>query len=454
MSDTNRPEYDRVAYCQNCGKPLSSEQVRPVGSAIFCEPCLVSKVAAADAPGAGAASGAAPGYGYGSSSAGANYSSYRGPMPPPIARPRPGGPNPGLAALLGFIPGVGAFYNGQYAKGIVHLVVFATLTTLADRNGFFRLFVAGWIFYQVIEAHHTARARRDGTPLPNPFGLNDIGERLGFGKAWPGAAPGAGPATPPTAGPYNTGNTTTGGYTGGTEQSAAEAAAAYAPPTTASMPPASPYSPPASYAAAQPGYSSYGPPPQGWVPTSGSHAPGAPPVSSSVPLTPGPASDLSSRVPIGAIILIALGVLFLIGNSGWLTGISLTWVIPFLLIGLGVWLFVRKMTETGASLSDDGSPTYRLRLFRAARGPVWIILVGILFLLDDSRVLSWGRSWPLFIIVGGLMTFFERTAYSAYVPPPQPDFVPSQAAPSAAEPVASPPFDDVVPTHPQEHGGQ
>jgi hypothetical protein len=38
---------------------------------------------------------------------------------------RPGEPSPGLAALLGFIPGVGAMYNEQYAKGIVHLMVFA-----------------------------------------------------------------------------------------------------------------------------------------------------------------------------------------------------------------------------------------------------------------------------------------------------------------------------------------
>ena len=107
--------------------------------------------------------------------------------PPPIGA---GEPSPGLAALLGFIPGVGAMYNGQYAKGIVHLMVFAVLVSLADDvNGIFGLFIAGWICYMVIEAHHTACARRDGTPLPNPIGLNDLSERLGFGKAWPGSAP-------------------------------------------------------------------------------------------------------------------------------------------------------------------------------------------------------------------------------------------------------------------------
>ena len=91
-----------------------------------------------------------------------------------------GVPNPMLAGLLGFIPGVGAMYNEQYAKGIVHLIVFAVLVSLTDSHGIFGLFIAGWVFYMVIEAHHTARARRDGIPLPNPFGLNDLGERLGF----------------------------------------------------------------------------------------------------------------------------------------------------------------------------------------------------------------------------------------------------------------------------------
>ncbi len=89
-------------------------------------------------------------------------------------------------------------YNEQYAKGIVHLVVFAVLVSLADNHGIFGLFIAGWVFYMAIEAYHTAAARRDGRPLPNPFGLNDIGERLGFGKAWSTGHPHA-PRRPRTA---------------------------------------------------------------------------------------------------------------------------------------------------------------------------------------------------------------------------------------------------------------
>ena len=41
-------------------------------------------------------------------------------------------------------------YNGQYAKGVVHLVVFAILVSLTNENGIFGLFVAGWVCYQAM----------------------------------------------------------------------------------------------------------------------------------------------------------------------------------------------------------------------------------------------------------------------------------------------------------------
>src|SRR5580698_5200450 len=195
MNCANHPDRPRVAFCQNCGKPLCTECVRNVGTSVFCEQCLAARVASTTPP--------PPGYAYAGAPGAAGYP----PAGPPIV---PGEPSPGLAALLGFIPGVGAMYNGQYAKGIVHLIVFAVLITLSHENGIFGIFIAGWVIYQILEAHHTARARRDGTPLPNPFGLNDLGERLGFGKAWAttGAAPGATTAaftpepTVPPANPY------------------------------------------------------------------------------------------------------------------------------------------------------------------------------------------------------------------------------------------------------------
>jgi hypothetical protein len=126
-------------------------------------------------------------------------------------------------------------------------------------------------------------------------------------------------------------------------------------------------------------------------------------------------------------------------------------LVPFLLIGVGLWLFFRRMTETGSSLADDGTPMYRMRLFRALRGSVWVVLVGVMFLLNDLRVLSWGHSWPLFIIAAGLMTVFQRSAYSnaAYAGYPYPP-APPPASPNPPPPAAT--SNSIVPsnTHDQE----
>ena len=299
-------------------------------------------------------------------------------MPPPR---QPGAPSPRLATLLGFIPGVGAMYNGQYAKGVVHLIVFAILVSLSHDNGVFGLFIFGWIVYQAIEANHTARARLDGTPLPNPFGLNDLGERLGFGKSWPSvsahnhaAGTNAGPMpNPPPAAEY-----------------------------PRYPPPASQWAPPADSYAYQ-----YAVPPVPPMPPYGA------PFVGDDPNDP----RIRHRFPMGAIWLIGLGTIFLVGNIGVFHGFPMHRLVPFFLIGLGVWLFTRKMFNTGSGLADDGTPMYRMRLFTALRCSIWVILVGTLFLLDSFNILSWNHSWPFFIILAGLMSFFQRTVFS-YQPPP------------------------------------
>jgi hypothetical protein len=250
-----------------------------------------------------------------------------------------------------------------------------------------------------IEAYHTAAARRDGLPLPNPFGLNDIGERLGFGKAWgahhPAAAASQGPAASPN--PY--------------------AAAPGTPPYTPPPPPTPGFVPPAQAWGAPAGYpSAYSGPPFP-LDESGQH--------------------LGGRFPIGAIWLIVLGALFLVGNTGLFHGFSGRLFVPLLLLGLAVWVFVSRMAGTASGYNDYGAPGYQLRLFHALRGAVWIGLVGLLFLLDDFGILSWGHSWPLFIILAGVLAVFKRTAYSAAYTPPYPYTAPPTPSPAPAEPAGS-----------------
>jgi len=397
MNCANHPDRERAAFCQNCGKPLCTECVRNVGTSVFCEPCLAARVAAtAPQPGY-----SAPGYTRGP----AGYA----PGMPPVT---PGEPNPVIAAILGFIPGVGAMYNEQYAKGIVHLMVFALLVSLtSDVNDIFGLFIAGWEFYMAIEAHHTARARRDGTPLPNPFGLNDLSERLGFGRAWPSTAatadPSAGsaPYTAPDASAANPG---------------APPASAYAPPYT--------YTPPVSNWAVPPDAAAYGMPP-------------VPPVP---PMPPFPDPNLSyyRRIPTGAIWLIVLGLFFMISSTHAFYFLHGRFLGPLLLIGVGVWIFVRKMTATGQGIENDGTPMYHYRLGSAIRSSFWVAVTGLIWLLDELHILPWSRSWPLYLIGAGLMMFLRRSTYPGYsygYPPPV-------ATPPTTAPVTS---TEIVPSTPQ-----
>jgi hypothetical protein len=49
-------------------------------------------------------------------------------------------------------------------------------------------------------------------------------------------------------------------------------------------------------------------------------------------------------------------------------------------------------------------------LIRRLRGPAFLLLVGITALLNQWDILSFGRSWPLYLILGGLLSLAERAA--------------------------------------------
>lgn len=327
MNCANHPDAVVTAFCQNCGKGLCSACARTVGDSVFCEPCLAARIPAG------------PG------------------IPPPSM-----GPSPGLATLLGFIPGVGAMYNGQYMKALVHVIVFVVLVGLSGHFWFFGLLVAFWVLYQVFDAHQTARARRDGLPLPDPFGLNELGETLAGRAAQRGMPPaGVPPVTPPGA----TGATTPpppGDWAQNFGRQAEafgreveyhakafgreaeqwgehlrqrivdqSTRAAYPPPPP---PPAWGAQPPASGFVAGAGYAPPPPPPGAWTG----------PVPSPVPPVP-PEMELerARREPIGAIVLILLGMLFLFNTLGWF---SFGWVShgwPFVVIAIAIWLVLRGM---------------------------------------------------------------------------------------------------------------
>jgi len=155
---------------------------------------------------------------------------------------------------------------------------------------FFGIFIAAWVFYQVFDANQTAKARRDGLPLPDPFGLNELGNKMGF-HANPGSIPR--PGTGPTA---------------------------YQAPYQAPFTPADTQAPPIGAQPFAPVYDPYAPP----------------------PMPPEAELQAARREPIGAIVLIGLGMLFLFNTLGLL---SFDWIghgWPLLVIAIGAWLLIKR----------------------------------------------------------------------------------------------------------------
>jgi len=97
----------------------------------------------------------------------ANASAASNPYAQPAAAPPPAHSSPTLAFILGWIPGVGAIYNGQYLKGLVHALIFGLLISLADSSPssaepLIGILIAAFCFYMPFEALHTATARNRG----------------------------------------------------------------------------------------------------------------------------------------------------------------------------------------------------------------------------------------------------------------------------------------------------
>ncbi len=149
------PETPIVGYCRACGKALDSTSVHTALGTIYCAehvPSAPPRPAEADSP-------------YTSPY---TSSPYAGGTPPPVPRPEV---SPGVAFVLGLIPGVGAIYNGQYAKGLIHVFIVGMLITLVSGNdvgGFeplFGLLIPGFWAYMAFEAYHTAKLRQMGQPV-------------------------------------------------------------------------------------------------------------------------------------------------------------------------------------------------------------------------------------------------------------------------------------------------
>jgi len=157
MNCLNHPETPATAYCRTCGKAVCDQCRRDAFGTVYCEEHMPAPQPAAAPPPFAAPPPPA--------------------MPPPYARPDV---SPGLALFLGLIPGVGAIYNGQYPKGIVHAIVWGLLMSIANSRAaqglepVFVMLVIAWWFYMALEAYHTARRRQAGEAVDEYSSLLDM----------------------------------------------------------------------------------------------------------------------------------------------------------------------------------------------------------------------------------------------------------------------------------------
>src|SRR5438128_5080564 len=112
------PEVDATGFCRNCGKALCAECARPVREVLYCENCLATGMGMAPPPSQPAANNpySPPTY------------TQPGFVPPATPLPvLPGRPSGAIAFMLGLFPGLGAVYNGEYNKALIHIVIFCAL---------------------------------------------------------------------------------------------------------------------------------------------------------------------------------------------------------------------------------------------------------------------------------------------------------------------------------------
>jgi len=319
MNCATHSDQAAVAFCRTCGKPLCNNCTRDVRGVIYCESCLAARM-----------EGSAPASPF---------------VPPPqqtvyppvgsgAAPPRPAissGPNPTVAGILGAIPfGIGAIYNGQYAKGLAHMIVFVLLIYGADHAGnwdwIFGIGIPFFILYQIIDAVRTAKALQVGAPPPDPFGLAQM---------------------------FGTGEKVEG-----------------------------------------------------------------------------------TKVPVGAAVLISLGVLFLLHTAG-LFEIGMGLLVSLILILLGVWLFAKQWGLISNNIARCQCERCRTRRLM---GPAILVTLGVLFLLDDVSRVGFGKTWPAILLVVGVVKLVQSNASSAgHTGPLPPGAPPSAPPPPQVPPEQQPP---------------
>ncbi len=177
------PEVDATGFCRNCGKALCAACARPVREVLYCENCLASGM------GMGAPSPPQPASDPYSQPAYTQpgFVPTAAPLPAPVPPARQSG---AVAFMLGLFPGLGAVYNGEYNKALIHLVIFTAiilgLVEAANADDFsvgavivLAFMLAGFVFYMAFDAMRVSQAKGAGQAVNDP--LNEFSKNLPVG---------------------------------------------------------------------------------------------------------------------------------------------------------------------------------------------------------------------------------------------------------------------------------
>jgi hypothetical protein len=144
----------------------------------------------------------------------------------------------------------------------------------------------------------------------------------------------------------------------------------------------------------------------------------------------------TGKIPVGAVVLIGLGALFLLHTMGIMEyGLDRFW--PMLLILLGGWMFYRNY-ERARQRCGCGRCTTRCLM-----GPTMVLTTGIIFMLDSLNIAGVDRTWPAWILAVGIVKLLQSSASSeghiGLLPPAPPAVAPPpQPPPQTSDPGAPP----------------
>jgi hypothetical protein len=109
-----------------------------------------------------------------------------------------------------------------------------------------------------------------------------------------------------------------------------------------------------------------------------------------------------------------LGVLFLLQTAGVFEfGWDRLW--PFFLIGLGIWMFAVRWGLVGSRRTCG-----RIGRRNSFVGPVVLVTVGVLSLLESYNGPRWHRTWPVLLLAIGITKLLESRTPPTPPPPISP----------------------------------